>query len=263
MRGGAVPAIHGRRDSPPVPHRHDDRPYSENCRGARAVGEAMPDKRYGKRRVKSVPWPMSWPGAQAASPVPRAIRRRAGIGVGARVPRPVPSGASRRARRCRKRRGAGSEERATVDEECRHRIRAPGGERPKTRRSPSRLPSVSSPCRRSGRVRSRPAPGPNATVGGGPRRYVSVSRRTLGNSAGHLRRVRSRVPLFPAPPQGRPISRPSRRLPLSPSSPPHPRHSPDAGEATGTAGSSAVPRGYGRPLGPVRQAADLDRAVRQ
>ncbi len=225
MRGGAVPAIHGRRDSPPVPHRHDDRPYSENCRGARAVGEAMLDKRYGKRRVKSVPWPMSWPGAQAASPVPRAIRGRAGIGVGARVPRPVPSGASRRARRCRKRRGAVSEERATVDEECRHRIRGPGGERPKTRRSPSRLPSVSSPCRRSGRVRSRPAPGPNATVGGGPHRYVSVSRRTRGTPPGTSGAFAHASPsspphrkavLFPAPPT---VSRSPLPLLLSPAFP--------------------------------------------
>ncbi|MBP2065643.1 hypothetical protein J2Z30_006685 [Streptomyces iranensis] len=137
------------------PGGHDDRAFSENCRCARAVGAAMHDKRYGKRQVKSVLWPTSWPGTERLPLFRGPYRRRERIRVGGLVPRPVPSGASRKARRCRKRRGAGSEERATVDEECRHRIRARGGERPKKRRSSRRLRAVSLPCRRRG---PRPLP---------------------------------------------------------------------------------------------------------
>ncbi len=130
-------------------------PFRRTAAAHGRVGEAMHDKRYGKRQVKSVLWLTSWPGTERLPLFRGPYRRREGIRVGGLVPRPVPSGASRKARRCRKRRGAGSEERATVDEECRHRIRAPGGERPKKRRSSRRLPAVSSPCRRRG---PRPLP---------------------------------------------------------------------------------------------------------
>jgi hypothetical protein len=227
MRGGAVPAIHGRRDSPPVPRRRDDRPFSENCRGARAAGEAMSDKRYGKRRVKSVPGPMSWPGTQAASPVPRAIRRRASIRVGALVPHPVPSGASRRARRCRKRRGAGNGRPST-------RSVGTGSERPEASAprapqerggrpaisppSPLRLPAVSSP----GPLPLPYGPGPERH---GRRRAPSI-RFSPPPRPGKLRRApparslmrplfppHRKAVLFPAPAA---VSRSPLPLPLSP-----------------------------------------------
>lgn len=92
MRGGAVPAIHGPRDSPPVPRRHDDRPFWENCRGTRAVGEAMCDKRYGKRRVKPTDPPRSRSGHHAAHCLFHpAYRMRAGAESRPTVLRPASS----------------------------------------------------------------------------------------------------------------------------------------------------------------------------
>ncbi|MBB4780124.1 hypothetical protein BJY27_001085 [Streptomyces rapamycinicus] len=92
-----------------------------------------------------------------------------------------------------------------------------GSERPEAsgpRRGVRLTVSASSPRHAvaRGRVRSRPAPAPNATVGGGPRRYVSVSRRSLGNSAG-CPRARSLM----RPPLPRPTARPSYFPPLPPS----------------------------------------------
>ncbi|AQW55335.1 hypothetical protein SHXM_08798 [Streptomyces hygroscopicus] len=190
-------------------------PFSENCRGARAVGETTQTR--DTVNAKSSPFvrPRVGP-APSSAPVPRAIPdvgedTSRGRGSAPGTPGPPPS----------------------------PRASSPG---------PPPLPAGPAPERRG----RRHAPvdtfqGPTAhreTPPGLPGAFAQAS------------------PSSPTPPQGRPISRPSLCLPLSPLSS-TPRHSPVAGRKGGTDCSSAVPRGYGRPPRPGRQAADLDRAATQ
>ncbi len=213
MRGGAVPAIHGRRDSPPVPRRHDGRPLFGELARYTGVGEAMPDKRYGKRRVKSVAWPTSWlaPGA------------RWGLGQPLGARRPAPPGASRRARRCRKRRERGTSERrrgvSAPDQSARRRATREEAVAP-----PSPVVSSSSPrpVAARGRGRSRPAPPLKATVGGRASvdtfQSPAAPRETPPGTSGAFAHASPSSPpdrkavLFPAPPA---VSR--SPLPLLPS----------------------------------------------
>ncbi len=83
MRVGALPAIQGPRDSPPVPGRRGAASFSENWRGTRAAREAMGAGRLSKRHVKSACRPSSCPGpthALGAGPKPGEGRGSCGRG---------------------------------------------------------------------------------------------------------------------------------------------------------------------------------------
>ena len=179
MRGGTLPAIQGRRDSPPVPGRRGAAPISENWRGTRAVREAMGGRRLGKRHVKSACQPSSCSRPTHALGAPGQSRvRGAGVVAGVlRSPRTVSRADGQRW--CGPERAAGS---ARDD----IRSRRPGGTEADaeaqadigTGPSPAAVPRL--PRRRS-------SPRTRATAGPHPPRHHRLPGRTSSPAAGRAR----------------------------------------------------------------------------
>lgn len=163
MRGGTLPAIQGRRDSPPVPGRRGAAPISENWRGTRAVREAMGGRRLGKRHVKSACQPSSCSRPTHALGAPGQSRvRGAGVVAGVlRSPRTVSRADGQRW--CGPERAAGS---ARDD----IRSRRPGGApkpTPRPRPTSERAPPAAVPRL----PRRRSSPRTRATAGPHPPRH--------------------------------------------------------------------------------------------